>query len=72
MDQLQLFYLNTGERESFKAFLIGVLEERAVEKVFSKQATAGIYEARKVIDEAFQTLEEMYAPKVVPIIESSR
>jgi hypothetical protein len=47
MDSLQLFFLNTGEREAFKAFLIGVLEERAVEKVFSKQATAGIYEAAK-------------------------
>ncbi len=69
---LQQFYTNETMREAVKAFLIDQLKEMAIETVFDKKATAGIYEARKVIDKAFDKLIELYKPEEKPVIESSR
>ena len=72
MDLLRQFYLNEHEREAVKEFMIQVLKERAVDKVFNKKAIAGVYEARELIDEMFNKLEELYAPKVTPQPEEKR
>lgn len=47
-------------RETIKAFLIAQLEDYAIEQIFNKQSTAGIYEAKKVIDKSFSALEELF------------
>lgn len=72
MDLLRQFYLNEHEREAVKEFMIQVLKERAVDKVFNKKAIAGVYEARQTIDDVFNKLEEMYQPKVVNQPEEKR
>ncbi len=72
MDILNQFYNEETKREAVKTFLIERLKEMAIETVFDKKATAGIYEARKVIDRAFERLEELYKPKSKIINESSR
>ncbi len=72
MDLLHTFYNNQAEREAVKAFMIETLALRAVDKVFTKQAIAGVYEARKTIDDMFDRLEELYKPKEKPVIQSPR
>jgi hypothetical protein len=72
MNPLQQFQLNEILREAVKAFMIEQLREMAVERVFDKKAISGIYEARKVVDATFDKLEELYAEKKKPLIESSR
>ena len=72
MDLLRQFYLNEHEREAVKEFMIQVLKERAVDKVFNKKAIAGVYEARQTIDDVFNKLEEMYQPKITPEPEDKR
>lgn len=72
MNPLKSFYSDTNMREAVKGFFIDVLKERAVEKVFNKQAIAGVYEARKTILEAFDKLDEFYQEQKPPLIDSSR
>lgn len=72
MDILQQFYSSEPMREAVRLFFIAQLEKRAIEKVFNKQAVAGVYEAKKTLEEAFEKLSEMYEPKKPASIESSR
>ena len=72
MNPLQQFQLNETMREAVKAFMIEQLKEMAVEQVFDNKAVSGIYEARKVVDTTFDRLEELYAEKKKPVIESPR
>lgn len=72
MEILAGFYRNEAEREAVKAFLIECLKEMAVGRVFDKQTVAGIYDARKIIDLAFQRLEELYGVKEKEIVMDSR
>lgn len=72
MNPLKNFHSDVHTREAVHAFMLEFLREKAVDKVFSKQAIAGVYEAKKIIDEAFNKLEEMFAEKKAPVIESSR
>lgn len=58
---LRNFHDNENLREAVKAFLIESLKQMAVERVFEKQSTSGIYEGKKAIEYAFNKLDEMYA-----------
>jgi hypothetical protein len=69
---LKTFYDNKPLREAFQSFLIEQLKTMAVDTVFDKKATAGIYEAKKVIDRAFEKLDELYGKIESPIIPNSR
>jgi hypothetical protein len=69
---LRQFYNTEAMRETVKAFMIEVLKERAVDKVFNKKAIAGVYEARQTIDDAFDKLEELYGVKDKPVITNSK
>jgi hypothetical protein len=69
---LKQFYENSPQRDAVQAFMIEQLREMAVERVFDKKAISGIYEARKVVDIAFDKLEELYAVKKPSLPESSR
>ena len=63
MEQLQQFYENIGMRETVKEFIIEHLKKHAVDQIFSKQATAGIYEAKKAVDDAFSRMQELFEKK---------
>jgi hypothetical protein len=69
---LRNFYDNSNEREAVKAFLIDVLKDMAVERVFEKQTISGLYEGRKAIEKAFNRLEELYGRIDAPIKSNSR
>ena len=60
---LKQFHDTEAMRETVKAFMIGHLQELAVDRVFTKQAIAGIFECRKVIDNMFNALDEMFMDK---------
>lgn len=63
MASVQDFYLDEDTRENVRGYLQQHLEKRAVDKVFAKEDVAGVAEARATIDEAFENLELLFAPK---------
>jgi hypothetical protein len=72
MDILKVFYDNADMRETVRAFFDQQLREVAVTKVFNKEDVSGMSDAKEVLDSVFVKLEEIYATKKDPIIESSR
>jgi len=60
---LKDFYINEGMREEVKAYLQQYLEVKALEKVFAKEDTQAMAEAKEVIDEAFENLEVLFPKK---------
>ncbi len=59
-------------REAMRQFLIDQMREMAIDRVFTKQSTAGIYECRKVIDKTFDKLEEIYGKIDEAVIDDPR
>lgn len=72
MNPLQQFYLNKSQKDAVKAFMIEVLEQRVIDRVFSGKTAEGVYEARQTIDAMFSKLEELYEVKVEHKPESPR
>lgn len=72
MDILKVFYDNVAMRKTLHAFFDQQLREVAVTKVFNKEDVSGMSEAKEVLDSVFTKLEEIYAIKKEPVIESSR
>ena len=67
MKSIRDFYLNDRETaDNVKAFMIQVLEEIAVKRVFSKENTDGLADAKVVIDTAFAMMENMVNDKQRP------
>lgn len=60
---LKDFFLNEGMREEVRLYLLKFLTDKAVEKVFAKEDTQAIAEAKEVIDEAFNNLEVIFQKK---------
>jgi predicted transcriptional regulator len=69
---LKSFFDDENTREAFKAFQIAVLEEQAVEAVFSGKDVKGFAEAKKVINGSFDKLKELYDKIEVSEPPSSR
>lgn len=63
MDRLQQFYLDEATRDDVKNFMMSVLEEVAVERVFGGKNVVGILEAKELIEKSFSKLEEIYKVK---------
>lgn len=57
---LKDFYLNENMRETVKEYLSKFLTEKAIEKVFNKEDTSAVAEAKEVIDEAFENLSILF------------
>ena len=57
------FYFNKELREGVHNYLIDFLKERAIKDVFSGQDVTPVAKAKNIIDDAFENLEIMYAPK---------
>ncbi len=60
---LEKFYNDVHTREAVKDFIIAELKASAIENVFAKKATAGIYEANRAIENAFEKLEDEFGKK---------
>lgn len=69
---LKQFYDNELLRENVKEFFIKTLKEMAIDRVFGKQAISGLYEAKKMVDLAFDKLEETYGLKNNHTIDNAR
>jgi len=61
--RLKEFYQDKELREEVKAYFIKFLELKAIEKVFDRQATGDIAEAKDLIDGAFEQLDYEFAAK---------
>ena len=57
---LRDFYFNEELRNEVHNYLVTFLKERAIEKVFNKEDTKDIAEAKNTIDEAFENLGVLY------------
>lgn len=63
---LKKFYLDEKMREEVRDYLQQFLEEMALDKVFAKEDTMAMAEAKEVIDEAFSNLEVLFPRKEDP------
>jgi len=72
MNPLLHFYNDKTTSEAVKVFMLEQLEQMAVEAVFSKKPTDGIFEAKELVDKMFATLKELYEPRQKAVIESPR
>lgn len=63
-NNLKLFWTDKGMKDSVYNYLISELERIAIKKVFDKENTVAIGEAKEVIDKAFENLENLFSPKV--------
>jgi hypothetical protein len=60
---LNQFYNDEHTREEVKEFLFQTLDKYALEKVYKKEDTKSIAEAKETIEQAFSELQDLYAPK---------
>jgi hypothetical protein len=58
---LKQFHRDEHTREAVRTFLNNVLQKKAVERVFGREETKDLADAKDVIDEAFTELHELYA-----------
>jgi len=50
--------------KDLKDYFEKVLREKAIDKVFAKEDTSAVAEAKEIIDQAFENIEVQFAPKV--------
>ena len=64
---LQEFYANTDMKDNVHAYLVEFLQEMAVKELFENQAedydAYAISQAKRVIDKAFENLDNLFSPK---------
>lgn len=63
---LRMFYNDKNTKEEVHAYLVDFLKEEGVRKLFDKEDTAGVAEAKEMIDKAFDNLEVLFASKSAP------
>lgn len=68
MKSLQEFYNDKETKDNVHTYLIEFLHEMAVKELFENQAedydAYAISQAKRVIDKAFQNLDDLFSPKV--------
>lgn len=69
---LKVFYENEVEREAVKDFMLQCLNEMALDRVFKKESTISIADAKELVDLMFIRLKEEYGDQPAPNISSSR
>jgi len=60
---LKSFYEDVHTREEVRAYLVEFLKEEGIRKIFDKEETASVAEAKEIIDKAFDNLETMFGNK---------
>lgn len=61
--RLKEFYQDKELLNEFKAYLDRFIELKAIEKVFEREDTLAVADAKEMIDGAFEQLEVEFAPK---------
>jgi hypothetical protein len=56
---LSEFYQDEGTREAVRQYFLNTLDRLALEKVYAKEDTQGIADARHAIETAFDDLDDM-------------
>lgn len=70
---LNKFHNDEYTREAVKSFLFEQLDKVALERVYNKESTEGIADAKQVIENSFTELKELYSPnKKVEIVNKAR
>lgn len=70
---LKQFNNDEHTREAVRAFLHNILQKKAIERVFDREETKDLADAKDVIDEAFTELHELYSDdKDKPVINKAR
>ena len=69
MVSLQEFHENKDLKNNVHNYLIEYLEGLAIERVFNKEDTTGIADAREVIDKAFEHLDVLFDSKPEKIVK---
>ncbi len=62
---LRTFFNDEHTREEVHAYLIDFLKEEGVRKLFDREETAGVAEAKEMVDKAFDNLAVLFASKPV-------
>jgi len=60
MDLIEQFYLQNALKDEVQTYIHKHLEKLAIKKVFSKEDTTAIAEAKEIIDSAFDQINEDY------------
>lgn len=60
------FYQDAETRDNVKNYLIEFLEGIAIKKVFNREDTNAVAEAKECIEKAFNNLDNLFQPKVKP------
>ena len=60
---LREFWRDSLTKDNVHNYLIQFLEEEGLKKMFKKQDTTGIAEAKEMIDKAFENMNVLFEPK---------
>lgn len=63
MKSLIEFYNDKETKDNLHNYLVDYLEKETVKKVFNREDISGVADAKECIDEAFENLEVLFAPK---------
>lgn len=64
MDVLRKFNNDVATKDEFKAFVMSVINQEALEKMYKGENVSHIKDAKELLDKAFVTLEKLYEPTV--------
>lgn len=70
---LKEFYSNEEMRKEVQEYLVSFLRDKAVEKVFNREDTSSVAEAKEMIDNAFENLSVVFQkPSKKKIVDEAR
>ena len=65
MERLQILHQDKATLNEFKDLFIAVLQEETIARAFAREDIGGIADARELLENVFDRLDEMYSPKKV-------
>jgi hypothetical protein len=60
---LRAFWNDKGTKQDVYNYLIEFLQATAINKVFKKEDTTAVGEAKEILDKAFENLDNLFEPK---------
>jgi len=61
---LSEFYRDAATKDNVHAYLVEFLQQEAVKKVFNREDTSAVAEAKEMIDAAFNEMDYLFGGKV--------
>ena len=62
-DLLNRFYNDVNTRDQVIEFLNSFIDAEAVRRVYAREDVSAVADARELIEKAFSSMEDIYAPK---------